>query len=73
MDTNAQGRLGGVLMLCGLVAAICAGVAAAADDVLAQGNLPGTFGLRFGPDGDLYVCSMAWIVVLDVGHDRWSC
>ncbi|MCU0303553.1 MAG: hypothetical protein MUC56_05810 [Thermoanaerobaculales bacterium] len=35
-------------------------------EVLAQGNLPGTFGLRFGPDGNLYVCSTAGIAVLDL-------
>ena len=56
--------------LCGLVAAVCAGSAAAASDVLAQGNLPATFGLRFGPDGNLYVCSMAGIVVLDVSRGQ---
>ena len=66
MDTNTRGRFVGALVVCGLVAAVCAGTAAAAGDVLAQGNLPGTFGLRFGPDGNLYVCSMAGIVVLDV-------
>ena len=66
MDTNTHGRFVGALVLCGLVAAVCAGPAAAQSDVLTQGNLPGTFGLRFGPDGNLYVCSMAGIVVLDV-------
>jgi len=67
MDAKENGRFVGALVVCGLVAAVCAGSAAAAGDVLAQGNLPATFGLRFGPDGNLYVCSMAGIVVLDVG------
>ena len=70
MDTNTHGRFVGALVLCGLVAAVCAGSAAAAGDVLAQGNLPGTFGLRFGPDGNLYVCSMAGIAVLDVSRGQ---
>ena len=70
MDTNTHGRFVGALVLCGLVAAVCAGSPAAAGDVLAQGNLPGTFGLRFGPDGNLYVCSMAGIAVLDVSRGQ---
>ena len=72
MDTNTHGRFVGALLLCSLVAAVCAGsaAAAAAGDVLAQGNLPATFGLRFGPDGNLYVCSIAGIVVLDVGRGQ---
>ena len=70
MDTKTHGRFVGALVVCGLVAAACAGLAAAADGVLAQGNLPATFGLRFGPDGNLYVCSMAGIVVLDVGRGQ---
>ncbi len=67
MDTKTHCRFVGALVLCGLVAAVCAGPAAAEGDVLTQGNLPATFGLRFGPDGNLYVCSMAGIAVLDVG------
>ncbi len=66
MDARIHGRFVGALVVCGLVATVCAGSAAAAGDVLAQGNLPKTFGMRFGPDGNLYVCSMAGIVVLDV-------
>lgn len=66
MDTNPHSRFVRAVVLCGLVAAVCAGPPEAASDVLAQGNLPGTFGLRFGPDGNLYVCSMAGIMVLDV-------
>ena len=70
MDTKSHGGFVGALVLCGLVAAVCAGSAAAAGDVLAQGSLPGTFGLRFGPDGNLYVCSMAGIMVLDVSRGQ---
>ncbi|MEJ2581965.1 MAG: hypothetical protein P8127_10100 [Acidobacteriota bacterium] len=66
MDTKSHGRFVGALVVCGLVAAVWAAPAAAQSDVLTQGNLPGTFGLRFGPDGNLYVCSMAGIAVLDV-------
>jgi sugar lactone lactonase YvrE len=35
-------------------------------DVLASGNLPGTFGLRFGPDGMLYVCTNGGLAVFDL-------
>jgi len=67
MDAKTHGRFVGALVVCGLVAAACAGLAAAADGVLAQGNLPGTYGLRFGPDGNLYVCALgAGIAVLDM-------
>ena len=66
MDARTHGRFVGTLMACSLVVAACAGSAAAAGDVLAQGNLPFTFGMRFGPDGNLYVCSMAGIAVLDM-------
>ena len=69
MDARTHGRFVGALVVCGLVAAACAGLAAAADDVLAQGNLPGTYGVRFGPDGNLYVCALgAGIAVLDLSH-----
>ncbi|HSN54140.1 MAG TPA: hypothetical protein VLT32_05690 [Candidatus Sulfomarinibacteraceae bacterium] len=55
----------------GIAAGIVTGIlcAAAADaEVLAQGNLPGTYGLRFGPDGHLYVCSTAGLAVLDLAQ-----
>lgn len=39
---------------------------ATADDVLVRGNLPMSMGLRFGPDGNLYVCTAAGLAVLDV-------
>ena len=71
MDARTQGRFVGTLVICGLVAAACAGLAAAADDVFAQGNLPGTYGVRFGPDGNLYVCTLgAGIAVLDLGQGQ---
>ncbi len=71
MDARTHGRFVGALVICGLAAAACVGSAAAADDVLAQGNLPGTYGVRFGPDGNLYVCSLgAGIAVLDLGQGR---
>ena len=66
MFTKTDSRFVGALVVCGLVAAAGAGLAAAADDVLAQGLLPSTFGMRFGPDSNLHVCSMAGIAVLDV-------
>ena len=58
---------------CGLVAALVLGLVAAPlvnlpaeADVLASGNLPATFGLRFGPGGNLYVCTQAGLAVLDL-------
>ncbi len=39
-------------------------------DVLASGNLPGTFGLRFGPDGLLYVCTNAGLAVFDLAQGQ---
>jgi sugar lactone lactonase YvrE len=67
MDARTQGRFVGTLVVFGLVTAACAGLAAAADDVLAQGNLPGTYGVRFGPNGNLYVCALAaGIAVIDL-------
>jgi len=67
MHDKTHLRFVGAMVTCFLVAAGCAGLAAAADNVLAQGNLPGTYGMRFGPDGNLYVCTLAaGIVVLDV-------
>ncbi len=39
---------------------------ARAAEVLAQGSLPASFGLRFGPDGLLYVCTFGGVAVLDV-------
>ena len=71
MDTKTHGRFVGALVVCGLVAAACAGLAAAADNVLVQGNLPGTYGVRFGPNGNLYVCALgAGIAVLDLGQGQ---
>lgn len=68
MNARTLDRFVGAVLVCGLVAAAVAGFAAAADDILAQGNLPGTYGMRFGPDGNLYVCALgAGIAVLDLG------
>ncbi|MCD4749946.1 MAG: hypothetical protein K8R59_11280 [Thermoanaerobaculales bacterium] len=70
MFTKTHGRFVGALVVCGLVAAVGAALAAA-DDVLAQGNLPGAYGLRFGPSGNLYVCTLgAGIAVLDVSQGQ---
>ncbi len=70
MNARVFGRFVTTLMICGLVAVAWVEPAGAAGDVLAQGNLPATFGMRFGPDGNLYVCSMAGIAVLDVTQGR---
>lgn len=51
-------------------AILCCQPLPAADNVLVEGNLPGTFGLRFGPDGLLYACSFAGVVVLDVNSGQ---
>ncbi len=54
--------------LCGAVVVLAvAAVAptAEATEILARGTLPATFGLRFGPDGLLYVCTFGGVVVLD--------
>jgi len=48
------------------ILAITLAAPAQAADVLTRGSLPATFGLRFGPDGLLYVCSFGGIAVLDV-------
>jgi sugar lactone lactonase YvrE len=53
----------------GLVAATLVTLPAAAE-VLASGNLPGSFGLRFGPDGRLYVCTVAGIAVMDLAQGQ---
>jgi sugar lactone lactonase YvrE len=53
----------------GLVAATLVNLPAAAE-VLASGNLPGSFGLRFGPDGRLYACTLAGIAVLDLAQGQ---
>jgi sugar lactone lactonase YvrE len=71
MDARAHGRFVTTLVIVGLVAVTWTGPAAAADDVLAQGNLPGTYGVRFGPDGNLYVCALgAGIAVLDLSQGQ---
>ncbi len=71
MDARTHGRFVRALVVCGLIAAAFAGVAAAADDVLAQGTLPGTYGVRFGPGGNLYVCALgAGIAVLDLSRGQ---
>lgn len=68
MDTRTLGRFVGLGMVCALVLTAGAGLTAAADDVLVQGTLPGSYGVRFGPDGNLYVCALgAGIAVLDLG------
>ena len=46
-------------------------MATAADDVLAQGDLPGSYGVRFGPNGNLYVCALgAGIAVIDLSQGQ---
>ncbi len=59
------------------VAALALGLVAAtlitppvAADVLTSGNLPGTFGLRFGPTGNLYVCTNAGLAVFDLAQGQ---
>jgi sugar lactone lactonase YvrE len=58
----------GLIAAVGITVGILLGISvtAADADVLASGNLPGTFGLRFGPDGNLYVCTQAGLAVLDI-------
>jgi len=70
MNEKSRDRLVALFVVWGLIAVCCTGTVMASGDVLAQGNLPATFGLRFGPDGNLYVCSMAGIAVFDVTQGR---
>jgi len=58
-----------VALAIGLVAATLVTPQAGAD-VLTSGNLPGTFGLRFGPDGMLYVCTNAGLAVFDLNQGQ---
>lgn len=71
MKARTLGRFVTTLMICGMVSVAWVEPAVAAGDVLAQGNLPGTYGVRFGPDGNLYVCALgAGIAVLDLGQGQ---
>ena len=58
-----------VALAVGLVTTILMTPPAGAD-VLASGNLPGSFGLRFGPDGMLYVCTNAGLAVFDLAQGQ---
>ena len=62
---TSRNRFFAAALVFGLVAATLVTPQAGAD-VLASGNLPGTFGLRFGPDGMLYVCTNAGLAVFDL-------
>ena len=71
MVGSVHGRFVTTLVILALISTAFAGVAAAAGDVLAQGNLPGSYGVRFGPDGNLYVCTLgAGIAVLDLSQGQ---
>jgi len=71
MVGSVHGRFVTTLVILVLISTVFAGVAAAADDVLAQGNLPGSYGVRFGPSGNLYVCALgAGIAVIDLSQGQ---
>ena len=71
MVGSVHNRFVTTLVVFVLISTGCAGVATAADDVLAQGNLPGSYGVRFGPDGSLYVCALgAGIAVIDLSQGQ---
>ena len=53
MVGSVHGRFVTTLAIFVLISTVSTGVTTAADDVLAQGNLPGSYGVRFGPDGNL--------------------
>lgn len=55
-----------ILIAVGLIGAVPIPAQVTSNDILVQGGLPGTFGLTFGPDGRLYVPSMAGIFIVDV-------
>ncbi len=64
MTTNRMRCFTAGLVLALVAATLVAPPAGA--EVLASGNLPGTFGLRFGPNGNLYVCTNAGLAVFDL-------
>ena len=66
---TSRNRFFATALVFGLVAATLVTPQAGAD-VLASGNLPGTFGLRFGPDGMLYVCTNAGLAVFDLAQGQ---
>jgi len=54
MNVRSSALSVGLLVAATMVAGLVADTAATADDLLAQGLLPGTFGMRFAPDGNLF-------------------
>lgn len=70
MDLQRSTRLVAALAALGLLMGGSGIQPATAGEVLARGNLPMSMGLRFGPDGNLYVCTAAGLAVLDVAQGQ---